>query len=562
MRMRTTRLAAPIALVLAAAAAAQTPTSVVTTALEPAAEDLARLNLVAGWRLYVPITTRGDGIATVQPFDDQVFVQLFSGTVVAVQAEDNPRTFHRAGDVLWTYVPARPPGVVRPVAVGPDEVYLIHGQRLVLLDRADGKLKYSEEMVSTGQAAPAVDDFAVYIPLANRRIVAYSHTAKIPGYRPPKPYEAPDPLPRTTLAPNPAEALSTPQNRSPSIAALEILRPPFRRSVETIDSSVSIGMLRTLRPPYREIEESRSPSVGMLHNLRDVYALSSKEAPTRIKYLWELVAPGKVEDTPILSVDPADPTSERITSSAGRVIFTAGREAPRTNNISTQYVAEAEISAPLVAHGDDLYVATADRNFITLSIRELRETATAAGTLPRGKFTTGGPIEQKPLLTEQAVYAVGSRWGLIKLRHTTLDPLWTERLPDGRVRARPNPDVVRLLAVNGSYAYGLDRRGNLLVIDAVRGQTLSTFDVSGFTVPIMNEHNDRLYLAANTGLVLALHERSRVRPELLLKPPPAPKKAEEPVPPPIPEDRKAPEPKKAAEPKKGPEDKKGPEEKK
>lgn len=558
----TVRPAALATLFLAATAAAQNPASVTTQALEPAAEDLARLNLVTAWRLFAPVANRGDGIATVQPFDDQVFIQLLSGTLVAVQAEDNPRSFRKAGDVIWTYQPPRAPGLIRPIAVGPTEVYVIHGQQLILLDRHDGTLKYSERMVSTGQAAPAVDNFALYLPLANRRVVAYSHTAKIPGYRPPKPYEAPDPLTRTTLAVQPTDALSTPQNRSPSIAMLETVRPPFRRSADPIDSSISIAMLRTLRPPYREVEQARSPSIAALHTVRDIYELSNKEAPTRIKYLWELLTPGQVRDTPILTFDPTDPTSERITTSSGRVVMTAMREAERTNNISTEYVAEAEISAPLTAFGDYLYVATADRNLISLSIRELREPATAGSSLPRGKFTTGGPIEEKPLLTEQAIYAVGSRWGLIKLRHGNLEPLWTERLPDGRVRPKPNVDVERILAVNGSYVYALDRRGNLLVIDAVRGQTLSSFDVSGFTVPITNETNDRLYLAANTGLVLALHERSRVRPELLLKPAPAAKKVEEPVPPPLPEDRKAPEPPKVPEGKKAPDGKKGPDEKK
>src|SRR5215213_2782321 len=157
MRIMALRPAALSALLVAAAASAQTPMSVTTRALEPAAEDLARLNLVTAWRLYAPVTNRGDGIATVQPFDDQVFIQLFSGTLVAVQAEDNPRSFRKAGDVIWTYTPARAPGLVRPIAVSATEVYLVHGQRVILLDRRDGTFKYSEEMVSTGQAAPAVD---------------------------------------------------------------------------------------------------------------------------------------------------------------------------------------------------------------------------------------------------------------------------------------------------------------------------------------------------------------------------------------------------------------------
>ena len=540
------RSAAVFALLFAAAAAAQVPQNIASRALEPAADDLARLNLVTAWRIYLPVTSRGDGIATVQPFNDQVYVQLDSGVVVAIQSQEDPKTFRKAGDVIWTFRPVHRPGIVRPLAVGPKEVYVVHGIRLMILDRADGKLKYTEDMAFTAQNAPAVDNFALYIPLGNRRIVAYSHEAKIPGYRPLKPIEYPDPVTRVGLVAQPADALSTPQHRSPSIAILETVRPPFFRSLETIDSSPSIGMLKTLRPPYREVDISRTPSVGLLANLRDVYELSNKEAPTRIKYLWELVTAGMLKNTPVLSFDPAEADSERLIASTGRTVFTAGREAPRTNTILTEFMAEAEIVAPLTARGDYLYVATADSNLISLSIRELRERSLAVNTLPRGKFTTGGPVEQKPLLTEDSLYVVGDRWGLIRLKQGSLEPMWSERLPDGRVRARPNSDVERIISVSGSYVYAWNRRGQLLVIEAVRGGTLSSFDISAFSVPVTNELNDRLYLASNSGLLLCLHDRARVRPELLVKPAPVKKAAPEPEP----------------EPKKGPEEKKGPDGKK
>ena len=68
-----------------------------------------------------------------------------------------------------------------------------------------------------------------------------------------------------------------------------------------------------------------------------------------------------------------------------------------------------------------------------------------------------------------------------RARHTTLEPMWNEQLADGRIRPRPNEDVATLLSVSPNYIFALDRRGNLLVIDAVRGQTLSRFDVSGFS---------------------------------------------------------------------------------
>ena len=528
----TNRLSAFVSVVLVAAAVAQAPPqTVITRALEPSAEDLARLNLVVAWRIYAPVENQGDSIATVQPFEDQVFVQLQSGKLLAIQAHENPKTFKRAGDVLWTMRPSQVPGVVRPVAIGPKEVYLTLGHRLLILDRADGKVKYTEELTFSANNAPAIDETSIYIPLGNRRITAYSHVEKIAGYRPPKPYEAPDPVRRVSLMPEPGDALSTPQNRSPSIARLEILRPPFKRGSDAIDSVPSVGMLKNVRPPYREVDSARSPSVATLPNLRNIYEQSDKESITRVKHLWELHAGGQLWDTPILTADPADPDSERLTTYAGRNIFTSLRESARTNGIKTQYFTEAAITAPLTNFGDYVYVATADSNLIALSMADLREPSMAANTLPRGKFTTGGPIQQKPLLTDNSLYVVGARWGLIRLKHgskdqTSLEPMWTERLSDGRVRARPNSEVVQLLSVNSSYAYGLDRGGRLLVIDAIRGSTLSSYDVSAFTLPLTNEATDRVYLAAGSGLLLCLHDKARLKPEFLRKPPAPPKKAD------------------------------------
>jgi hypothetical protein len=565
----TIRLTAFTVLVLSISAAAQTSRSVVTRALEPAAEDLARLNLVPAWRIYLPVENQGDSIVSVQPLDDQVFVQLRSGRVIVIQAFADPKTYRKQGDVLWVYRPAQAPGTIRPLAVSAKEVYLVHGQRFLILDRLDGKVKFSEEMTSTVAGMPGVDATNVYIPLDNRKIVTYSHTVVIPGYRPPKPTEAPDPIRKLTLVPESADALSTPQNRSPSIGILETVRPPFHRGTDAIDSSPSVGMLKNIRPPYREADATRSPSVGPLPNLRNVHELTNKDSPTRIAHVWELFSPGYLRDQPIISDDPQDPEGERLISSTGRIVFTCLRDTERINTISTEFHTEADVTAPLTNHGDYLYVATADSDLQSISIRELREPSMAANTLPRGKFTTGGPVFEKPLLTEDSLYVVGARWGLIRLKKGTLDPLWLETLPDGRTRARPNADVTRVLGVNGSYVYAEDNRGRLVVIDAIRGSTLSTFDISAFSFPVTNESNDRIYLASNSGLLICLHDRLRVKPEILRKPTAAPKKVEEPVPDPKPPEVKPPDAKppvaKPPEEKKDPapkKDPKAPEEKK
>ena len=552
----TYRLAALTAALSIGTAVAQPPTT--HRAKEPAAGDLDRLSLEVGWRMYLPVVDRADGIASVQPADDQVFVQLRSGRVIAIQAEFNPKTFRKAGDVLWQYRPVGQVGGIRPLAVGPTEVYLAHGDQLLLLDRADGKVKYNEELKSTASGPPVADAHSIYLPLANRRIVAYSHTKRIPGYRPPRPFEAPDPVINLSLAVQPTEALSTPQNRSPSITALETLRPPFKKAENQIDFSPSLASAKTVLPPYRAYEGARAPSVAPLPSLRDLYSASDKSSPTRIKYEWELLTGGMVDQPVVLTGDPAVPNLDRLSSATGRVIFTAHRDSLEgLNAITTEYVATANVSAPLVAQGDVIYVATADNNLISLSIRELRQPTQAGNTLPVGKFTTGGPVEQKPVLTDDSVYVVGTRYGLIRLRRSSLLPMWTEMLADGRVRPRPNVDVTRVLAVNSSFVYALDRQGRLLVLDAARGQTLSALPVEGFDFHVTNELTDRLYLASGNGLLISLHDRRRRAPEFLQKAaaPPAAKKAEAPAEkPPEPMEppavKKEPEAPKAEEPKK------------
>src|SRR5262249_60733977 len=179
-----------------------------------------------------------------------------------------------------------------------------------------------------------------------------------------------------------------------------------------------------------------------------------------------------------------------------------------------------------------------------------------------------GGVERRRPVTGAARWVGGAGGGLRRPEGGPQEPMGNARLPDGRIRPAPNEEVELVLAANPSYVYALDRRGRLLVIDAVRGQTLSALDVSEFNVPVTNEVNDRLYLAGSNGLLVCLHDRARVAPVLLRQPPPPPKKVEPPPEPKLPEFKEPPqkkepqkkEPEKKEPPKKEPE-KKEPEKK-
>jgi len=515
-------------------AVGQPISSVKVRATEPQAGVLDRLNLTVAWRMYLPLKNDADTIAVVQASQDRVYAQLKSGLLIAIQAYANPKSFRKPGDVLWTFQPGRFAGSPQPVAVisklaeienrlrPVTEVYAVFGQRLVVLDGADGKMKYTEELPSTASAGPVADEERVYIPLSNRRVVAYSHQAFIAGYAPPKPVTYPDPIKNISTALQPADELSTTANRSPSLTALQTLRPPFTLP-DNIDVSPSLSGLKNFTPPYRPYEDNRSPSVVTMPNLRDIYEQSSKYAPTRIKRLWEVLAEGKLTDTPVLANrEDADiqyhsgdvpEIADTVVTSSGRSVVTMRASSIGANTIRSQYAVPSDVSAPLVNHRDSLYVCTHDASVVCLSIRLLAETATARAMLPKGKFTAGGPVEQKPLLVDDSLYVVGARWGLMRLKKTTLEPMWSQTLPDGRTQALPNPAVTRVFAANSKYVYAVNRTGALLVLDARRGTTLSTFDAVAFNVPTVNDRNDRLLLASPNGLLICLHDRNIVTPQ-------------------------------------------------
>src|ERR1700735_1340800 len=55
-------------------------------AFPPSIKDLDRLNMTMAWRTYMPMMSQTDGIATLQFFDKQVFVQTRSNILIVLKA--------------------------------------------------------------------------------------------------------------------------------------------------------------------------------------------------------------------------------------------------------------------------------------------------------------------------------------------------------------------------------------------------------------------------------------------------------------------------------------------
>src|SRR5581483_6023232 len=99
----------------------------------------------------------------------------------------------------------------------------------------------------------------------------------------------------------------------------------------------------------------------------------------------------------------------------------------------------------------------------------------------------------------------GDNSGVVCLDRTSGEILW-----------RTDDTADRVIAANHEFLYVRDRQGRFLVYDAKRATDpahrrtapLSGLDLSEFNVNIVNTASDRVYLAADNGLIVCMRDMS------------------------------------------------------
>jgi len=205
------------------------------------------------------------------------------------------------------------------------------------------------------------------------------------------------------------------------------------------------------------------------------------------------------------------------------------------------------LAGPGVHEADGaVYVGSQDANVYGSSL---------GGGEPPWRYSTGGAVSYTPFVNDEDVYVHAEGRGLFRLRRRTLDG---KQVADELVRravvtqaqideinkelgaraqdpasvltalqrkgylTQQQRDLIRyrsgeavwrfsfgeqVLAVNPKFVYATDRSGRLVILDRARGRELSRYNVRDFVVSTSNELTDRLYLAANSGLIVCLHDR-------------------------------------------------------
>jgi outer membrane protein assembly factor BamB len=231
------------------------------------------------------------------------------------------------------------------------------------------------------------------------------------------------------------------------------------------------------------------PAIGPLSGAREAYRLPPiGPQPT---LLYSFIPEDKIETAPLLSGDRV------LLAGAGGEIVGLAKGAAKVT--WTPLRVRGRILLPPGQFEDTGYVASSDGDVYSVGI--------TSGKL-FWRFTSGGRPSHPVAVLDDSVYMSFDRSGMYRIRRSDGSELWH------------NEDAARFMASNKKFVYAGDAQGRLLVIDRVRGTTLSTFDCTrAFVFPVRNEWTDRLYLAANDGSLICLRDRDNDTPEVLKTPP-------------------------------------------
>ncbi len=155
-----------------------------------------------------------------------------------------------------------------------------------------------------------------------------------------------------------------------------------------------------------------------------------------------------------------------------------------------------------VETNDELVAASAERN-------SLFYVASRNGSLvclekefggEHWRYYTGHPIAGKPVVVERLVYVASDEPALHAVDAETGQLKWVVR------------GVASFVAQGPKHTYGLDRAGNLLILEKETGGIVGQQPISEGAQAIVNEQSDRIYLVHTTGLVQCLYETAATQP--------------------------------------------------
>jgi outer membrane protein assembly factor BamB len=397
------------------------------------------------------------GWRTYIPMDgrrDSLFSVQNAGDILLLQTRSGLVCAVEAetGRLRWQSRVGRPYHVSVRLGFNSEAVYVVNDQTLFVLDRQTGARLWDFDMPSAVTTAPVADNDQVFLSLQGGRVSAYQ-------------------LPRAK--PDVIAKLGGTTKKE-----MEEKEKEMRKGGSGVGLTSSIGALSSATGKGTRTLSS----IGALTSARQ--ATEKAKLGFELRLDWSDASGLRLEVPAVQSDD-----SLLLVDANGRI---AGLAKGIKQSVHYNHrLADGPILVPPGQYHEDAYIASQDSNLYAILI-------------PNGelhwRFTAGTPILYRPAVTDNDIFITTERGGLLRLDRASGRELWRNSAAD------------RFLAVNPKVVYAADRTGRLLILDRARGTQLASFDARDFVIRPVNDLTDRVYLAANDGLLVCIHDRDYTKP--------------------------------------------------
>lgn len=210
----------------------------------------------------------------------------------------------------------------------------------------------------------------------------------------------------------------------------------------------------------------------------------------RLQFQFEMNTPPKIQPT-------YWPTAVHLFDRDGNVTAVNNVEGPKNGRVLWQSQLPGPLAGQPISTADRLFVGRADKGVFCMSTTLTADVPAAgaepaadgaapdAAAEPAAEDVTAKPVRTRPA-GEVEWFAAGIR---------------------------------QVLAIGPNRIYASDDFGNLALLDPKTGGRSAVMPIPGFTVQLVNHHNDRVYVATPDGLIHCFHDVAAPQPVVHQWPP-------------------------------------------
>ncbi len=232
--------------------------------------------------------------------------------------------------------------------------------------------------------------------------------------------------------------------------------------------------------------------VSFLNGRIEAHNFEAPEIPT-----WYFQSIGRVFHSPTTSTNFVSWPSDRGFLYVGQA---------DTPHVLYRIETDSPATAPPTEAHSQLYVTAADGLLYCFQHTTGREV---------WRYSMGFPANSRPAVVGDRIYVASSEPMLHALDAHSGELLWS------------SPGITQFVSQGIKNVYGLDDRGQFVIIGKKSGKRVGTLPGAGYQA-VFNEQSDRIFLFDKRGLVQCLHEMDAVEPTMYQKSEDA-EKAEEPT---------------------------------